>query len=96
MLIRTVLLLTIALAACREGEEAAGDPRHDAFVATYVDLRRAVLETGGGEGYEARKAEILKKHGMKESELLQYIERQRRAGTLSSTFEQLEDSLSGR
>ena len=65
-----------AAAACGDdgrGAEADAIDR-DTFVATYVDLRRASLEAGGGAIEAADRERILQEHGVTEEDLLRFAD----------------------
>ena len=76
---RLLLLLGLAAgasAACGGdggGADAAAIDR-DTFVATYVDLRRASLDAGGGAIEAAERERILGEHGVTEEDLLRFAD----------------------
>ena len=66
-------LLILFLAACRGAEPTSIE--RDVFVATVVELRQAAMETRNEPGlWEARKAQVLQRHGVTESDLQAYVE----------------------
>jgi hypothetical protein len=73
---RSVILLAgIALLAtlgCRDDTRTSID--RETFVNTYVDLRKAALETPGGRITPERRDEVLERHGVSEADLFRFAE----------------------
>src|SRR5690606_23939905 len=75
-LARAAAVLALALAGCgadrptREG----GPIAPEAFVETYVELRRAARQIGDSAAWEARKREILDARGLTEEALEAFVE----------------------
>ena len=68
---RTALAALVIVAACAGGAETID---RDVFVATYVDLRVAALETDSARLAEGDREAILARHGVTEEELTTFAE----------------------
>jgi hypothetical protein len=75
------ILLALVLAGCG-GSHPADSPRQpiekDRFIEAYIELRHAAVEVGQAAdsvpAFEARKREILERHGISGQDLIDYIE----------------------
>lgn len=73
-----ITLLAIIAAGCTgprpadSGEEPIGVGE---FADVYIELRRAAVASDSAAEFEARKAEILERHGLTDADLIGYVER---------------------
>ncbi len=68
---RAALAALVALTACGGGADTID---RDVFVATYVDLRVAALQTDSARVAEGQREEILERHGVTEADLTTFAE----------------------
>lgn len=76
-LLAGLLLLAGSAGGCervRSSARSEGGLDRARFVEVYVDLRRAEEETGSQEEFEARRDEILARHGTSREELLGFVD----------------------
>jgi len=72
-----ILALTVSALACTEEPTVSPDaPRLDRedFIATYVELRAAVIRSESHELSDEERARILSDHGVTEQEFLDFVE----------------------
>jgi hypothetical protein len=66
----------LLLAGCPSADPAGGQPiQREQFVRVVVELRQAEQQSRTAADFEARKAEVLERHGVSEEELLQFVGR---------------------